>query len=510
MGKLTGCGTSAYAVLALWAATAIALQAQTFTTLFDFGGLDGANPYSALVQGTGGNLYGTTVGGGAYRVGGGGGTIFKITPSGTLTTLYNFCALSGCTDGQGPAAGLVLATNGDFYGTTAHGGTNTACQAAYESCGTIFEITPAGALTTLYNFCSQGSYPNCTDGWSPVAGLFQAANGDLYGTTEFGGALCGVNPGYPGCGTVFKITPGGTLTTLHAFCTQSGCPDGNFPRAGLVQASDGDFYGTTNGGGANSAGTIFKITPGGTLTTLYSFCSLSGCVDGKAPSAGLLQATNGDFYGTTESGGANSNGTVFELTPSGTLTTLYSFCALSGCTDGRGPYAGLVQATDGYFYGTTAGGGAFSSGTIFKIIPAGSLTTVHDFCQIDRPPRCSAGSDSQAALIQATNGDFYGTTSDGGKFNGEVDGTVFTLSVGLAPFVKAVPHVGQVGQIIRILGTDLTGTTAITFNGTPAAFTVVAPTEITATVPAGATTGTVQVNTPGGTLLSAGPFTVIP
>src|ERR1039458_4281523 len=227
-------------------------------------------------------------------------------PAQTLTTLYSFCSQSGCPDGAGPYAGLVQATNGGLYGTTDNGGTNSA--------GTIFKITPGGTLTTLYSFCPQ---TNCTDGAGPQAGLVQAANGDLYGTTIGGGANDD--------GTIFKITPGGTLTTLYSFCSQTNCADGANPWAGLVQAANGDLYGTTQSGGANVYyGTVFKITPGGTLTTLYSFCSQTNCADGANPWAGLVQAANGDLYGTTQSGGANVYyGTVFKITPGGTLTTLY-------------------------------------------------------------------------------------------------------------------------------------------------------------------------------------------
>ncbi len=445
-GKLNR-GKRAYAVLVLCATTAVALPAQTFTTLRRFDKTDGAIPDAALVQATNGDLYGTTYGGGAN----GGGTVFKITPSGGLTTLYSFlCSQTNCTDGLDPTAGLIQGTDGNFYGTTPIGGANKG--------GTVFKITPRGTLTTLYGFCST-PYGLCTDGEYPGAGLVQATNGDLYGTTFEGGANNG--------GTVFKITPGGTLTTLYNFCAQSGCTDGVQPDAGLVLAANGDFYGTTWAGGANSSasvagGTVFKITPSGTLTTLYSFCSRSACSDGEYPYVGLVQATNGDFYGTTPSGGANClypcGGTLFKITPGGTLTTLYSFCSQSGCTDGESPVAGLVQATDGDFYGTTAGGGA---------------------------GHCSEGSDPGC-------------------------GTVFSLSVGLGPFVKTTPAFGKVGAVVKILGTNLTGATSVSFNGTAAGFTVVSPSLITTTVPVGATNGTIQVTTPGGTLASNLAFRVLP
>jgi uncharacterized repeat protein (TIGR03803 family) len=191
---------------------------------------------------------------------------------------------------------------------------------------------------------------------------------------------------------------------------------------------------------------------------------------------------------------------VFEITPSGTLTRLYSFCSLSDCTDGENPEAALVQASDGNFYGTTAYGGANNAGTIFKITPSGTLITLHTFDQID-------GAQPYATLVQDTNANFYGTTTVGGA-NGNY-GTVYSLSMGLAPFVETHPTLGPVGLPVKILGTNLTGATSVTFNGTAAVFKVASPSLIMATVPVGATTGTVQVVTPGGTLSSNVPFRVI-
>jgi uncharacterized repeat protein (TIGR03803 family) len=475
----------------------VTLDYSSFITLASFNGTDGAYPTAGLVQATNGNLYGTTSTGGAY----GGGTVFKITPSGTLTTLYSFCAQSGCTDGGYPALGLVQANNGDLYGATSGGGANNG--------GTVFKITPGGTLTTLYSFCSQSG---CTDGIDPLAGLVQATNGDLYGTTLYGGAS--------NDGTVFKITPTGTLTTLYSFCSKSVCTDGNGPFAGLAQATNGELYGTTVWGGANTnpdfpggGGTVFKITPSGTLTTLYRFCSQSGCTDGARPAAGLVQATSGELYGTTVAGGANTNpdfpsggGTVFKITPSGTLTTLYRFCSQSGCTDGALPQAALVQASDGYLYGTTSQEGANGNyGTVFKITPSGALTTLYSFCSQSGCTDGSMDGNTAAGLVQATNGDLYGTTELDGA-NG--DGTVFRLSVGLGPFVETLPTSGKVGAAVKILGTNLTGATSVSFDGTAAVFTVASASEITTTVPNGAATGTVQVVTPSGTLSSNVPFRV--
>jgi uncharacterized repeat protein (TIGR03803 family) len=504
LGELSS-GKRAYAVFVLCATTAIALPAQTFTTLFSFDSRTGKDPYAGLVQATDGDFYGTTVYGGTN----GAGTVFKITPSGTLTTLYSFCSQGvppDCTDGANPYAGLIQATDGDFYGTTNAGGNNSeACSndVLPAGCGTVFKITPSGTLTTLYSFCAQ---LGCPDGLQPYAGLVLAGDGDFYGTTRFGGANCS----RPCGGTVFKITPSGTLTTLYSFCSQSGCADGSRPEAGLVQATNGDFYGTTYEGGVTAetarlgGGTIFEITPSGTLTTLYSFCSQIGCTDGAQPGYGLVQATNGDFYGTTANGGANSpNGTVFKITPSGTLTTLYNFC---GCTDGEYPRA-LIQATNGDFYGTTSlGGGADGGGTVFKMTPSGMLTTLYSFCS-QGGFACTDGDEPDGGLVQATDGDFYGTTWTGGA-NG--DGVVFSLSVGLGPFVETRPTAGKAGEVVEILGTDLTGATSVSFNGTAAVFKVVSSSEIATVVPAGASSGKVQVVTPNGTLSSNVPFRVLP
>jgi uncharacterized repeat protein (TIGR03803 family) len=461
-------GKKACAVLFLCGSTAVALRAQGFTTLHSFDGANGQLPYAGLVQAIDGDFYGTTYEGGAN----GYGTVFQISPGGTLKTLYSFCAQSGCPDGSNPAVGLVEDTNGNLYGTTFG--------------GTVFKITPSGTLTTIYSFAG---YP--TDGSLPYGALTQASDGDFYGTTASGGANCAPY----GCGTVFKITLSGALTTLHSF----DGTDGETPRAGLVQARNGDFYGTTNAGGTNGRGTVFKITHSGTLTTLYSFCSQSGCADGEYPWAELLQAANGSLYGTTQGGGTSGDGTVFKIAPSGALTPLHSFDG----PDGDGPFAGLVEATNGDFYGTTYYGGRVGGGTVFKITASGTLTTLHSF-------EGAHGIAPQAALVQATDGNLYGTTALGGHY-GEGYGTVFSLRIGLGPFVKTQPISGRVGALVKILGTNLTGATSVTFNGTAAAFAVNSTgTAISTTVPAGATTGPVQVVTPGGTLSSNEPFRVLP
>jgi uncharacterized repeat protein (TIGR03803 family) len=481
MSKLSW-GKSACAVALLCVATAIASPAQTFTTLVNFNDTNGMNPYTmSLVQGTDGNLYGITEFGGANGV----GTVFKVTPTGTLATLYSFCAKTNCTDGAVPFGGLVLGTDGNFYGTTSEGGeTAEPCGAegGIGDCGTVFKITPAGKLTTLHSFDS-------TDGYTPGYGpLVQAANGNFYGTTTSGGAY--------GWGAVFSVTSGGAFTLLHSF----DYTDGSAPNA-LIQAANGNFYGTTAAGGtgAGGDGTVFSITSGGALTTLHSF----GGTDGNGPFAALVQAGNGNFYGTTTEGGANNLcneeiypgcGEVFEITPAGKLTIVHSF----DNSDGYYPVAPLIQATNGNLYGTITYGGAHGDGTVFEITPTGTLTTLYSF---DYP----GGVEPLGGLVQATNGTFYGTTTGGGANN---DGTIFSLNLGLGPFVETLPTSGKVGAAVMILGTDLTGASSLTFDGTAAVFKVVSNSEITTTVPSGATTGEVEVVTPTGTLSSNVSFRV--
>jgi uncharacterized repeat protein (TIGR03803 family) len=439
-------------------------RAQTFTTIHTFDSTDGSLPAAALTQGTKRKLFGTTTFGGVNND----GTVFTITPSGTLAVVHSFAG----TDGRVLGGGLIQATNGSFYGTTSEDGANNQ--------GTVFKITASGALTTLYSFCAQ---PSCTDGAEPLAGLVQATNGNFYGTTYSGGAN--------NDGTVFKITPAGVLTTLHSF----NVTDGSDVLSGLIQGTDGSFYGTTAAGGANGQGSIYKITPAGVLTTLHSF----NVTDGQSPHGGLVQASNGNFYGTTYSGGVNEDGTVFRVTPAGALTTLHSFTGDNG--DGDGSVAALIQATDGNFYGTTGGGGANNAGTIFKITPTGTLTTLYNLCS----GACFDGADPEGALVQDTNGTLYGATATGGSVG---FGTVFSLSVGLGPFVETQTTSGAKGAAVTILGTTLTGASSVTFGGVAAIFTVVSASEITTTVPAGALTGLVKVTVGAHTLSSAQIFRV--
>lgn len=460
--------------------------AQVYTTMASFNCANGCFPgYVSLVQGLDGKLYGTTKGGLTNQP----GTTFKIVPGGnTVITVDTFwCA---CKAAAKPDTGLALDTDGNFYGTTA--GFDD-----YVNGGTVFRMGAKGKLTTLHRF-------RTFDGEGPYAALLLAADGTFYGTTYYGGSSRTCKSG---CGTVFKITPEGTFTTLHSFAST----DGAGPVGKLVQGTDGNFYGTTEYGGSGpcvtlsqyvGCGTVFRMTQDGVLTTLHEFNLI---FDDALPLGAMVQATDGNFYGTTSGADTicqcNSYGTVFRMTPAGRLTSLHRFNGYDGDT----PYGGLIQATDGNFYGTTSSGGAnFPGGTIFKITPGGTLTTLYGFCAL---ARCADGNAPVGALVQSTDGIFYGVTGLGGYF---YEGVIFSLDVGLGPFVTFARSAGKVGETGPVLGQGLTGTTSVAINGIQADFTVVADTYIRVTVPAGATTGYVTVTTPSGTLTSNVPFRVIP
>jgi uncharacterized repeat protein (TIGR03803 family) len=393
---------------------------------------DGEIPWVGVAFDQKGNLYGTTPDGGAY----GGGVVFKLTPEGKETVLYSFCDLSGCTDGANPYAGVIFDQKGNLYGTTLYGGPH--------GYGVVFKITPEGKETVLHSFCPQGGY-YCPDGAQPLAGLVLDRKGNLYGTTPEGGASknCDYTPPY-GCGIVFKLTPGGKEIVLHSFCAQSNCPDGLVPTAGLISDQNGYLYGTTQGGGAYGGGTVFKITPEGKYTVLYSFCAQTNCVDGANPSAGLVFDQKGKLYGTTSQGGVSNGcpgytgcGVVFELTTKGKETVLYSFCARDNCLDGAGPYAGLVLDPKGNLYRTTEGGGGIESrgnngggivpkgysggGVVFKVTAKGKETVLRTFCE----KNCTDGEYPDAGLVFDRNGNLYGTTFGGGA---NAQGVVFKLT----------------------------------------------------------------------------------
>jgi len=474
-------GNRAYALLLLFVTTAIALPAQTFRTLASFDGSNGANPLAPLVQGFDGKLYASTFNSLPNSVCSAGcGTFFKITTGGVLTTLVT---LAG-TNGAQPAAPLIQTPNGDWWTTTEYGGAN--------GWGTVGKISRVSVWDIINSFCSQSG---CTDGAAPTAGLV-LVHENFYGTTSQGGASSACTPG--GCGTVFEITQSGTLTTLLSLDFKNGAK----PTAGLVHGTKGNLYGTTSQGGANSEGTVlhYTINNAQQRSDVWDFCQAVGCTDGAGPIGALALDINGSLYGTTEYGGASDGGTVFNFTPGGKLVTLHSFCTNpTDCPDGSNPIAGLIQATDGNFYGTTFQGGASSActpggcGTVFEITPSGTFKTLYSFCS---QSGCADGANPAAGLVLDTDGKFYGTTEYGGDNN---LGVVFSLDVGLAPFVETQPTCGKVGAAVKILGTNLTGATSVKFNGTAAVFTVASGSLITTTVPAGASTGLVKVTITSGT-----------
>jgi uncharacterized repeat protein (TIGR03803 family) len=374
---------------------------RAFQVLYSFsGGNDGAQPLGALVADQDGNLYGTTVDGGAFNH----GTIFKLAPDGTETVLHSFM---GGSDGDSPVAGLIRDAAGNLFGTTsgADGG----------SLGTVFKLAPDDTLTTLYQF---KGFP---DGAFPVGGVVEDQAGNLYGTTREGGFdRCSAS----GCGTVFKVAQDGTETVLYTFCARTNCKDGIYPYAGVTFGSDGALYGTTFQGGDGcqefeGCGTVFRLGVNGHEKVLHAFGSGS---DGSLPNAGVTFDGSGNLYGTTASGGSNPScgacGVVFKIAADGTESVIYSF-------DGSGnglPVAGLTLDAVGNLYGTRKGGGLCDAcGTAFEIAPDGTATILHEFCQ---RRKCVDGQGPFGGLIAGGDGNFYGTTDAGGA---QGLGSVFRL-----------------------------------------------------------------------------------
>ncbi len=343
----------------------------------------------------------------------------------TYSVLYNFCSQTNCVDGDQPYASLIEDASGNFYGITSMGGANTGCS-PYR-CGTVFKLDSSGNYSVLYSFCAQ---TNCADGELPYSGLFEDSSGNLYGTTQYGGAHLG--------GTVFKLDPGGNYTVLYNFCSRTNCVDGSQPFGGLIEDASGNFYGTTSQGGAtipncpypaSGCGTVFRLDPAGNETVLYSFCSQANCADGYFPYAGLIADASGNLYGTAFWGGAANVGTVFKLDSAGNYTVVHTFCSQANCADGYHPFAGLIQDTSGNFYGTTYNGGntnggvGVGGGTVFKLDQAGNYTVLHAFCN---QLNCADGGGPQASVFQDSSGNLYGTTSIGGT-HGAGAGTMFKL-----------------------------------------------------------------------------------
>ena len=370
-------------------------QAQTnYQRILSFGPLlqSGSWPRGQILEASDGWLYGTTYGGGTN----GTGTLFKISKTGVgFTRLHSF------TDGYFPCGGLVEANDGTLCGTTSSGGVNNS--------GTVFKLNKDGSGFTLLHV-----FPSSTgDGAQPAAGLTSGKGGVLYGTTFGGGAT--------NRGTVFSLNPDGSgYTNLHNFTGTNGA-DGSYPFANLCQGLDGAVYGTTQAGGSNDLGTVFKLNPNGTgYAILHHFSGRS--VDGRLPLGGLVQGSDGLLYGTTSYGGTNDLGTVFKLgTNGGSYAVLRSF---TGYPLEYQPFAGLVQGAGGVLYGTTRFGGSNDGGTVFKLgTDGGGYAVLHSFSGMG-----GDGSQPLAALSLGTDGALYGSTYWGGDYatNG-VGGTLFRL-----------------------------------------------------------------------------------
>ena len=490
--------TSALALLSL--AHATLSPAQTLTTLVNFDGTNGDTPeYSSLAKGSDGNFYGVTYQGGANNL----GTIFKVTPGGALTTIYNF-ASSTLWSSQ-PTSTLLLANDGNFYGTTTDGGV---CD-----CGILFLVTPGGAMTVVYEFATTNGAFDSNAPTSPIGGVIQGTDGYLYGTASYGGAHAS--------GAIYRVSLSGVESVIHSFSvTQSGTAGaaGWQPVGRLIQGSDGNLYGVTASGGFNGGGSIFSISPNGqNFTTLHSF----NVTDGWFIDAGLVQGSDGNFYGTAPNGGANYNGVVYKMTPSGTFTILHTYSA-SGSEGSAPDYTELIQATDGNLYGATKKGGMYGYGTIFKITTAGQLTVLYNFNVTD-------GQSPVGGLVQGADGNLYGTTSGGGS---NFRGTVFKLSLpgGTTPPGGAAPAITSVvndagfkaggpitsGSWVALFGTNLAPAgdsrqwnasteivngkfptsldgTSVTVNGKAAAVGYISPTQLNIQPPDDTAVGPVQI-----------------
>ncbi len=363
-------------------------------TLYSFtGGNDGANP-NELMQLGNGVWYGTTQFGGAYSA----GTVFQMSPGNVPANIYSF---TGTNDGANSFAALAQGLDGNLYGTTFQGGAGDN--------GTVFNITTNGTLNTLVVF-------NSTNGDLPFDKLVRGADGSFYGTSYQGGAS--------GRGSIFRLGTNGSFTTLYSF---TGGGDGGFPHAALTAGADGSFYGTTFAAGNFNLGTVFKITTDGTFTSLLSFNNTNGA----NPYAGLVQGVDGYFYGVTANGGSQTNGVLFKMSASGVITNFYSF---TGGSDGAHPSGSLIQAGDGNFYGTTASGGTYGNGTLFRLTPNFALSNFVEFDGYN-------GANPEAALTQGADGNLYGVTPNGGASG---RGSIFRFSILSPPQITGQPANQQV------------------------------------------------------------------
>jgi uncharacterized repeat protein (TIGR03803 family) len=436
----------------------IVLPAQTVSTIHNFEGPDGGFPtLGPLIQGRDGYVYGMTGSGGIL----GCGSIFKQGADSNSYAAYRFSDSDACS----PFGGLTLGSDGNYYGVTPFGGVFHA--------GDLFKITPSGLLTELHSFGGSD------DGIGPDAAPIEASDGSLYGTT---GGSDTVLP------TVYRYSASSGFSSIYTFT------DFVFPLTPLLESSEGYFYLVTPFD--SGCGSIVKLTRAGVVKSIHKFSCGSGP---EAAEGTLIEAADGFIYGTSRAGGPFSGGTVFRLdAETGALTVLYNFGSIQN--DGSDPVSGLVQGSDRQFYGTTSLGGANNSGTLFKISSDGTYTQLYSF-----PVVSGSYSELPEGLVQHTDGAFYGATFLGGIGLG----SIFKLDVGLAPFITFVRSNGKVGRPLQVLGQGLTGTTAVSFNGVSAtSFRVMSDTYMVAVVPSGASTGPVVVTVPGGALTSNKNFIV--
>jgi len=466
--------------------------AGNLTVLYSFDGTQGSNPSGGLILGTDGNFYGTTFLGGPLS----NGTIFKITSKGLLTTLYNF---TGGDDGGSPYAAPVQGADGNFYGSTC------ACPYGEAYTGTLYRLTPSGELTTLYHL---GHSP-ITDGVNPENQLVQGIDGSFYGTAT--------NQGTYDRGTIFRITLTGEFTPLHSFYD----PSGSRTNAPLFQADDGNFYATAEHGGDSNYGVVYRISPSGEYTALHSFVFS----DGNQPFAGLVPAPDGNLYGTAVFGGVRNSGTIFRFGLDGSFSVLYNF----DVGRGREPYGTPVLHTNGSFYGTTFAGGSHGLGVFYRfdLGLAPFVRLVNTSGKVGTPIRIlgqgfnnttAVSFNGTPATFKVWADTFLTATVPNGAAGGFV--TVTTPSGTLTsnekfrvrPVILTVaPDSGPPGTPVVITGTSFTQTTKVVIGGVPAAsFTVDSDSQVTATVPAGASTGYVVLTTEGSKSRSPDTFVVTP
>lgn len=438
-------------------------RAQTLTVMYAFGTNPGDPTFpqriGAIVEGRDGALYSATEQGGTY----GKGAFFKITTDGKLTVLHSF---DGAHEGGSPDGGVTLGSDGNFYGTCYAGGA--------QGVGTIWKCSPTGTFTLLHTLMPD-------DGSFPTSAPAQGKDGNFYGATSYTDNFL--------LGVVYKMTPTGGYTPLYKFNGKEMATVGVFASS-LIAAADGNFYGTCYRGGPGNFGTVYKVSPAGSISAIHLFDNVHGAFP-----ANIMQAPDGNLYGTCYAGGPTNYGIVYKLTTAGQFTVLHEFLGPEGAI----PFGGVVLAKDGYLYGITKGGGKGGRGALYRVKPDGT-----DFAAVySLNGNLTEGRYGLQTPVQHSNGLLYGDTYQGGAKDAGVfyslDMKTFSLS----------PLTGKVGDSVTLSGFGFTGATGVSFNGVAATvFKVVSDTSITATVPTSATTGTVKITTPAGTLTSKTPFQV--